>query len=55
MYSAEATIRLAGTIRSSLLDLSHFKVMELGLDDANAAVTHAAGHGGPFKVTVIRP
>lgn len=55
MYPAEATVRLAGLIRSGLLDLGGFEVTDFGLDDANAAVAHAAAHGGPFKVTAIRP
>ncbi len=55
MYPPEATIRLAGLIRSGLLDLGHFDVTTFALDDANAAVAHAAANGGPFKMTVIQP
>lgn len=55
MYPPEAAIRLAGIVRSGLLDLGNFAVTEFGLDDANEAVAHAAANGGPFKMTVIRP
>lgn len=55
MYPPEATIRMAGLIRSGLLDLGNFDVTAFDLDDANEAVAHAAANGGPFKMTVIRP
>ncbi len=55
MYPPEATIRLVALIRSGLLDVSNFEVTDFALDDANAAVAHAAANGGPFKMTVIRP
>ncbi len=55
MYPPEATVRLAGLVRGSLLRLDQFEVTRFGLDDVNEAVAHAAIHGGPFKVTVIRP
>ncbi len=55
MYPADATVRLVRLVRSGLLDLGGFAVAEFGLDDANAAVAHAAAHGGPFRMTVIRP
>jgi len=55
MYPREANIRLIGLVRSGLLDLSAFDVTDFALDDANDAVAHAAAHGGPFRLTVIRP
>jgi alcohol dehydrogenase len=50
----EANTRLIAPARSGLLDLARFAVAEFGLDDANAAVAHAAETGGPFRLTVIR-
>ena len=55
MYPAAAPGRLVRLIRSGLLDLGGFEVTEFGLDEANAAVAHAAAQGGPFRMTVIRP
>lgn len=55
MYPPEANTRLIGLVRSGLLDLSHFEVMDFDLDNANEAVAHAAANGIPFKLTVIRP
>ncbi|WP_437595028.1 zinc-binding dehydrogenase [Sorangium sp. So ce1000] len=55
MYPREAAVRLVGLIRSGLLTLDPFDVTEFSLDRANEAVAHAAGHRGPFKMTVIRP
>ncbi|MEV5504467.1 hypothetical protein AB0M50_54590 [Nonomuraea fuscirosea] len=48
-------IRLAALARSGLLDLGQFDVTEFTLDDAPAAVAHAAEHAEPFHLTVIRP
>jgi len=55
MYPREANTRLIGLVRSGLLDVSAFDVTAFALDDAHAAVAHAAANGGPFKLTVIRP
>jgi NADPH:quinone reductase-like Zn-dependent oxidoreductase len=55
MYQPEATTGLVGLIRAGLLPLDQFEVTTFGLDDANEAVTHAAAHAGPFKMTVLRP
>jgi alcohol dehydrogenase len=55
MCPREANVGIIRLVRSGLLDLSHFEVTEFSLDDANAAVAHAAAHGGPFKLTVLRP
>ncbi|MBV8398675.1 MAG: zinc-binding alcohol dehydrogenase family protein [Acetobacteraceae bacterium] len=55
MYEPEAVTGMVGLIRGGLLDLDHYAVTEFDLDDANAAVTHAAANAGPFKLTVVRP
>ncbi|HME08861.1 MAG TPA: hypothetical protein VKG25_17515 [Bryobacteraceae bacterium] len=55
MYPREAAIRVAGMIRSGLLDLGNFEVTRFGLDHANEAVGHAAANAGPFRMTVIQP
>ncbi|NJP93188.1 zinc-binding alcohol dehydrogenase family protein [Nonomuraea sp. FMUSA5-5] len=55
LYPRDAPVRLAALARSGLLDLGQFAVTEFALDDAPAAVTHAAEHAAPFRLTVIRP
>ncbi|WP_321852046.1 alcohol dehydrogenase catalytic domain-containing protein [Burkholderia diffusa] len=55
MYPTEAVTLMAGLIRGGLLDLGQFDVTTFPLDDANAAVAHAAANGGPFRMTVIAP
>lgn len=55
LYPRDAPVRLAALARSGLLDLGQFAVTEFALDDAAAAVTHAAEHAAPFRLTVIRP
>jgi alcohol dehydrogenase len=55
MYPPHAATLMAGLIRSGLVDLDHFEITAFGLDRANEAVAHAAGHSGPFKMTVIEP
>lgn len=55
MYPREAPPRLVALARSGLLDLTHFDVTEFPLDDARAAVAHAAGKPAPFHLTAIRP
>ena len=42
-------------VRAGLIDLSQFHLAEFGLDEANAAVSHAAENAGPRQLTVIRP
>ena len=55
MYPPHATLLMFGLIRSGLIDLGQFEVTSFALDDANAAVAHAAGNAGPFRMTVIEP
>ncbi|MCS7476695.1 zinc-binding alcohol dehydrogenase family protein [Umezawaea endophytica] len=54
MYPPEANSGLIALARAGLLDLREFEVEEFDLDDANAAVAHAADTGGRFRLTVIR-
>ena len=55
MYPREAVARLAGLVRSGLLDLRHYDVTSFALEAVNDAVAHAAAHAGPFRMTVVRP
>ncbi len=55
MYPREAVARLAGLVRSGLLDLRHYDVASFELEAVNEAVAHAAAHAGPFRMTVVRP
>ncbi|MET0274356.1 MAG: zinc-binding dehydrogenase [Phenylobacterium sp.] len=55
MYPPEAVPRMVQMVRAGLIDLGQFDLTEFGLDDANAAVAHAAAHAGPRQLTVIRP
>ncbi len=55
MYPPHAALLMAGLIRAGQVDLDQFEVMSFALDDANAAVAHAAGNAGPFRMTVIEP
>jgi len=55
MYPPHATILMTGLIRAGLVSLDQFAVTAFGLDDANAAVEHAARDSGPFRMTVIQP
>lgn len=54
MYQPEAVTGMVELIRGGLLDLDRYSVTEFALDDANAAVSHAAANAGPFKLTVLR-
>lgn len=54
MYPPHAAIQMAAMIRAGLVDLAHYDVTAFSLDEANAAVAHAAEHAGPFNMTVIR-
>jgi alcohol dehydrogenase len=55
MYPPHATILMTGLIRAGLITLDQFHVTTFNLDDANAAVAHAAKDSGAFRMTVIRP
>ncbi len=55
MYRREAIPRMVQMVRAGLIDLRQFELSEFGLDDANAAVAHAAAHAGPRQLTVLRP
>jgi alcohol dehydrogenase len=55
MYPPHAPILMTGLIRAGLISLDQFAVTAFGLDDANAAVAHAARDSGPFRMTVIKP
>jgi NADPH:quinone reductase-like Zn-dependent oxidoreductase len=55
MYKPDAAARVAGMIRSGLLDIQGVDIVEFGLDQANEAVTHAGANTGPFTLTVLRP
>jgi hypothetical protein len=46
---------MVGLVRGDLLDLEHFAVTEFIIENANAAVRHAAANAGAFKLTVLRP
>ena len=55
MYPPHATILMVGLIRAGLVSLDQFAVTAFDLDDANAAVAHAARNSAPFRMTVILP
>lgn len=53
MYPQSAVPSLIALARSGLLDLSQWSMTPFDIGDANAAVSHAATKGGPFKMTVV--
>jgi alcohol dehydrogenase len=55
MYGKDAIPRMVQMVRAGLIDLAPFELTEFALDDANAAVAHAAANAGPNQLTVIRP
>ncbi len=55
MYEPAAVPGLVGLVRGGLLDLGQWAVTAFPLEEANAAVTHAAAEAGPFRLTVLRP
>ncbi|MEU9429259.1 zinc-binding alcohol dehydrogenase family protein [Streptomyces sp. NPDC048342] len=55
MYPREANTQLIRLAQRGLLDLRHFDITTFDLDDADAALAHAATDGGRFSLTVIRP
>jgi len=54
MYRREAIPHMVQMIRAGLIDLARFDLSEFSLDDANAAIAHAADQAGPGRLTVIR-
>jgi alcohol dehydrogenase len=55
MYGKDAIPKMVRMVRAGLVDLAQFELTEFGLDDANAAVAHAAANAGPRQLTVLRP
>ncbi len=55
MYPRDAIPRMVRMVRAGLIDIAQFDLTEFALDDANAAVAHAAASAGPRQLTVIRP
>lgn len=55
MYGKEAIPRMVQMVRAGLIDLGQFELTEFRLEEANEAVAHAAAHGGPRRLTVLRP
>jgi len=55
MYRREAIPQMVAMVRAGLIDLGQFELTEFALDDANAAVAHAAANAGPRQLTVLRP
>lgn len=54
MYPRDAPGRLAGLVRAGLVPLDA-EITAFPLAEANTAVAHAAGNGGPFRMTVLVP
>ena len=55
MYPKDAIPKMVRMVRAGLIDLALFELTEFGLDEANAAVAHAAANAGPRQLTVLRP
>ncbi|AWN48228.1 alcohol dehydrogenase [Methylobacterium terrae] len=55
MYPPDAVGRMVGLVRGGLLRLEEYAATAFPLDAADEAVAHAAAHGGPFRLTVLRP
>jgi alcohol dehydrogenase len=55
MYARDAIGRMIGLVRAGLVKLDEFAVTTFALDDANAAIEHAATNAGPFRTTAICP
>jgi alcohol dehydrogenase len=55
LYPREAIPRMVAMVPAGLIDVAQFDVTEFGLDEANAAVAHAAANAGPRQLTVLRP
>jgi alcohol dehydrogenase len=55
MYPKDAIPKMVRMVRAGLIDLAQFELTEFGLDDAYAAVAHAAANAGPRQLTALRP
>jgi alcohol dehydrogenase len=55
MYPREAPSRLAAMIHAGLINLDIYEITTFALDEANAAVAHAAEFAGPSRLTVLTP
>ncbi|MBX3622814.1 MAG: zinc-binding alcohol dehydrogenase family protein [Rhizobacter sp.] len=55
MYPRSAPQQLVALVRAGLLDLGHFTLTAFALERVADAVTHAAAHAGPFRMTVLHP
>jgi len=55
MYQHAAIPPMIQMIRAGLIDLDGLELVEFALDDANAAIAHAAENAGPRQLTVLRP
>jgi alcohol dehydrogenase len=55
MYPPDAARRMVGMVRAGLVDLAPGDITAFPLEEANAAVAHAAAKAGPFNMTVIQP
>lgn len=53
MYPQSAVPCLIELARCGLLDLSLWEMTSFDIGDANAAISHAATEGGPFKMTTV--
>ena len=55
MYPREAVAQMVRLVRTGLIDLAQFDLVEFGLEDVNGAVARAASNAGPLRLTVLRP
>lgn len=55
MFERDAVPALIAMAKAGLLDLGQWRVDAFPLAQAEAAVAHAAAHGGPFRTTVLVP
>jgi alcohol dehydrogenase len=55
MYPREAPARLIALIQAGVLALDEWTITSFPLAQVEAAVAHAAAHGGPIRCTVLQP
>ena len=55
MYPRTACASMVAMIRAGLIDLRQWETTTFPLDEAQAAVAHAAANNSPFQATVITP